>query len=95
MDQELKKKLINRLHQASSQNGPVAIDEDGKLIAVILSASDYQQFQAERDGRLLKLKQEMDAVLALVQSHTRKRSLAEVEARLGALRKIILEEMGE
>lgn len=95
MDQELKKRLINRLHQASSQDGPVTIDEDGELMAVILSAADYQQFQAERDDRLIKLKQELDAVLTLIQAHTRKRSLAEVEARLGALRKIILEEMGE
>ncbi|MCB0164161.1 MAG: hypothetical protein KDI79_08055 [Anaerolineae bacterium] len=95
MDQEFKKKLINRLHQASSQNGPTILDENGQVMAVVLSASDYQQFQAERDDRLNKLKHKLDAVLALIQSHTRKRSLADVEARLGALRKIILEEMGE
>ncbi|MCQ3980471.1 MAG: hypothetical protein DPW09_44240 [Anaerolineae bacterium] len=58
-----------------------------------MPVSDYQEFQAEREEILKNLEKELSGILDLIRSHTQRQSLAEVEAKLAALRHIIEQEM--
>jgi hypothetical protein len=84
--------LINKLSKASTSDTSVALNRAGKSLAVILSVAEYQKFQAESEAKLQQLKAELKGVLSLVRSYTQRRSLAEVEAQLAALRQEIEQE---
>ena len=92
MDEKTKQVLIDTLAKASDTDRPVTIKYKDKPLAVVLPVEDYQKFQAEREQKLMRLKQELDGILTLVRSYTHRQSLEEVEARLAALRQEIEQE---
>ncbi len=92
MDEKTKQVLIDTLSKASDTDHPVTIKHKDKPLAIVLPAEDYHKFQAEREQKLIHLKQELDGILALVRGYTRRQSLEEVEARLAALRQEIEQE---
>ncbi|MFC1975258.1 type II toxin-antitoxin system prevent-host-death family antitoxin [Chloroflexota bacterium] len=92
MDEKTKQVLIDTLAKVSDTDRPVTIKYKDKPLAVVLSVEDYQKFQAEREQKLIRLKQELDGILTLVRSYTHRQSLEEVEARLAALRQEIEQE---
>jgi PHD/YefM family antitoxin component YafN of YafNO toxin-antitoxin module len=85
--------LIEKLSKASASETPVTLKRAGKSLAVILSATEYQKFQAECETKLQHLKTELNGILSLVRSYTQRRSLAEVEAQLSTLRQEIEQEV--
>ena len=92
MDHNLKKSLINALINAAATDQPVTIERENNSVAVVLSVEDYQKFQAEHEEKLKLMKRELDGLLTLVRSYTGHQTLAEVEARLAALRQEIEQE---
>lgn len=95
MPQDFERKLLSYLNNASETDSPIVISQKGETLAVVLSASDYQKFQAESEARLESLKQKLDGILALVQEYTQQRTLEDIQAQLVALRKKIEQEMSE
>ena len=95
MGQNFRKKVMSQLNHASENEEPLSVNQDSEERIIVLSASEYEKFQAESEARMKRLKQELDGILALVQSYTQQRTLEDVEARLVALRKKIEQEMNE
>lgn len=94
MDYKAKQTLITKLSERLVSNHPLVIKYRNVTLATVLPVKNHQKFQAEREERLKDLKTELNSILRLIRSHTRRQSLAEVEAQLAALRDNIEQEMG-
>jgi prevent-host-death family protein len=95
VDPNVEQILISKLSEASSTERSVTLSQSGKPLAVVLSVSDYQKFQAEQEERLQKLKVKLKGILSLVRAHIQHRSLEEVEAQLASLRQTIEQELNK
>lgn len=93
MDSKVKQNIINEISKTLLDSRPLTVEYRGRALATILPVSDYQEFQAEREEILKNLEKELSGILDLIRSHTQRQSLAEVEAKLAALRQIIEQEM--
>ena len=98
MGQNFRKKLDSHLNNASLTDDSVFVNQDNQTKQdkiIVLSAAEYEKFQAENEARMKKLKQELDGILDLVRSYTQQRTLEDVEARLVKKKKKIEQEMKE
>jgi PHD/YefM family antitoxin component YafN of YafNO toxin-antitoxin module len=92
---KIKQFLIDRFSKVSASDPAVTLDHEGKPVAVVLSAEDYQKFQHKREEKLQTLKTELQGILSMIRTQTRRRSLAEVEASLAALKQQIEQEIDQ
>ena len=92
-EKETVQTLIDELTRALSAEQLFAITRQDRPPAVVLPIEDYHKFQAEYEEKLQELKVELKSILHLVQSHTQRQSLEEVEARLAFLRQKIEQEI--
>lgn len=95
MDSKVKQDIINKISKASLNSRPLNLEYKGQVLATILPFEDYQDLQAKHEEIFKNLEKGLNGILDLVRSHTRRQSLAEVEAQLEVLRHTIEQEMEE
>jgi PHD/YefM family antitoxin component YafN of YafNO toxin-antitoxin module len=92
MDQKFKQ-ILEELTKASTTESMVTVSHKDKPVAVILPVVTYQQFQAQREKNLEELRAKLDSLLTFVRTHTRRKSVEEIEAHIATLRQKIEQEM--
>ena len=95
MKSKIKQFLIDKFSKVSVTDPAVTLDHEGKPVAVILSAADYQKFQNKREEKLQTLKTELQGILSMIRTQTRRRTLAEVETSLAAMKEQIEREIDQ
>lgn len=95
MKSKIKQFLIDKFSKVSATDPAVTLDHEGKAVAVILSGDDYQKYQNKREEKLEALKTELQGILSMIRTQTRRRTLAEVEAGLAAMKQEIEQEIDQ
>ena len=93
MDTETKQLLVEKLSNVSNGRHPVALEHKGQVLAVVLPAGNYQQYQVEQQRKLERLKTELNGILKLVRCRLKYQSPAELEVRLAEHQQIIKQKL--